>query len=141
MLSLNEPDEQNAALSSARRAMNKQAAPPELIDSKYQKQFALSFEDFESRLVLATVVSLVIVAVGILGRYFTKSPTLLNLSLVSLFLNLDWLFGFMLSNKVKKELNRIHFRNLNGGIAFELLMVYSQMQILITVGLFIYLLH
>ena len=104
--------------------MNKEAAPPELIDSKYQKQFALSFEDFESRLVLATVVSLVIVAVGILGRYFTKSPTLLNLSMLSLFLNLDWLMGFMLSNKVKKELHRIHFRNLNGGIAFELLMVY-----------------
>ena len=104
--------------------MSKQAAPPELIDSKNQKQFALTFEDFESRLVLATVVSLVIVAIGILGRYLTKSPTLLNLSLISLFLNLDWLAGFMLSNKVKKELNRIHFRNLNGGMGFELLMTY-----------------
>ena len=78
------------------------------------------------------------VAVGILGRYFTKSPTLLNLSLVALFLNLDWLAGFMLSNKVKKELNRIHFRNLNGGTAFELLMIYCQTQILILVSIFLY---
>ena len=108
-----------------------------MIDSKYQKQFALSFSDFESRLVLATVVSLVIVAVGILGRYFTKSSTLLNMSLIAIILNLDWLVGFMLSNKVKKELHRIHFRNLNGGTGFELLMVYCQMQILITVGIFI----
>ena len=76
-----------------------------------------------------------------MGRYFTKSPTLLNLSLVSLFLNLDWLIGFMLSNKVKKELHRIHFRNLNGGTGFELLMVYCQMQILITVALFITVLY
>ena len=84
----------------------------------------MTFSDFESRLVLVTVLSLVIVAVGILGRYFTKSPTLLNLSLVSLFLNIDWLVGFMLSNKVNKELNRIHFRNLNGGFSFEMLMIY-----------------
>lgn len=37
VLSLDEQEDADAALASARRAMNKQAAPPELIDSKYQK--------------------------------------------------------------------------------------------------------
>ena len=141
VLSLDEQEDVDAALPSARRGPNKLEAPPELGDSKYQKQFALSFEDFESRLVLATVLSLVSVAAGILGRYCTRSPTLLSLSLVCLFLNGDWLIGFMLSNKVKKELGRIHFRNLNGGAAFELLMAYCQMQIVAIAGLFIYALH
>ena len=92
-------------------------------------------------MVLATVVSLVIVAVGMLGKYFTKSQTLLTISIIALALNLNWVFGFMLSNKVKKELNRINYRNLNGGVAFELIMVYCQMQILLVVAIFVKLLY
>ena len=118
-------DERNTALASARRAMNQQGAPPELKDSKYQKQFTLSFEDFDSRLVLALVVTIIALCIGLLGNYLTKSPTLFNLSLVAIFLCINWPIGFLLSNKVKKELNRIHFRNLNGGTAFEMLMIYA----------------
>ena len=132
-------DERNTALNSARRAMNQQAAAPELKDSKYQKQFTLSFEDFDSRLVLALVVTLVALCIGLLGNYLTKSPTLLNLSLVAVFLCINWPIGFLLSNKVKKELNRIHFRHLNGSGAFEMLIVYAQAQIILAVGLFIFL--
>ena len=69
-------DERNTALNSARRAMNQQAAAPELKDSKYQKQFTLSFEDFDSRLVLALVVTLVALCIGLLGTGSTYAVRL-----------------------------------------------------------------
>ena len=85
--------------------------------------------------------TIVALCIGLLGNYLTKSPTLLNLSLVSVFLCINWPIGFLLSNKVKKELNRIHFRHLNGSTAFEMLMIYAQGQILLAVGLFIFLIQ
>lgn len=92
-------------------------------------------------MVLAFVVTIVALCIGLLGNYLTKSPTLMNLSLVAVFLCINWPIGFLLSNKVKKELNRIHFRHLNGGTAFEMLMIYAQGQILLAIGLFIFLIQ
>ena len=56
---------------------------------------------------------------------------------MALGLNLNWATGFLVSNKVKKELLRVQYNNLNGQTGFEFLMVFCQMQIMLLV--FIYL--
>ena len=61
-----------------------------------------------------TVLSLVVVAIGIIGTYLCKSEQLQSISFVALSLNVNWLFGFLLANKVKKELLRIQYSNMNG---------------------------
>jgi len=63
---------------------------------------------------IVTVLSLIVVAIGILGAYLSKSKQLWVLSLGALALNFNWLFGFLGSHKVKKELLRIQHTNLNG---------------------------
>ena len=71
-------------------------------------------EEFERKLVIVTVLSIVVVACGIVGTFLCKSTQLQNISWLALALNLNWLIGFALSNKVKKELLRVQFSNLNG---------------------------
>lgn len=36
------------------------------------------------------------------------------MSFLALALNVNWFIGFLLSNKVKKELDRVQYSNLNG---------------------------
>ena len=60
------------------------------------------------------------------------------MSWVALALNMDWLIGFLLSSKVKKELDRVSYSNLNGQTGFEALMLYCQLQILALICIFLY---
>ena len=85
-----------------------------------------------------TVLSLVVVAIGILGTFLCKSEQLQSISFVALGLNLNWLFGFLLANKVKKELHRIQYSNMNGQTGFEMLIFFCQLQILIMIFIYIY---
>ena len=71
------------------------------------------------------MISLVIVAIGILGTFLSKSSTLQNISFVALGLNLNWVIGILLGNKVKKELLRVQYTNLNGQTGFDLLILFS----------------
>ena len=89
-------------------------AAPDLRDSPLQKEFLATIEEFERKLIIVTVLSLVIVAIGILGTFLSKSKSLQYLSYMALALNLNWLLGFLASNKVKKELLRVKYSYLNG---------------------------
>ena len=116
----------------------REGATPDLKDSPLQKDFIYSLEEFERKLVIVTVLSIVVVACGIIGTFLCKSTQLQNISWLALGLNLNWLIGFALSNKVKKELLRIQYSNLNGQTGFECLMLYCQLQILILIFIYIY---
>ena len=50
----------------------------------------------------------------------------------------NWFFGFVASFRTRKDLANVHFRNLNGSVNFEALMVFCQLQILVLVGCFIF---
>ena len=84
------------------------------------------------------MISLVIVAIGILGTFLSKSSTLQNISFVALGLNLNWVIGILLGNKVKKELLRVQYTNLNGQTGFDLLILFSQLQILLLIGVYLF---
>lgn len=89
-------------------------AAPDLIDSPLQKEFKFTLEEFDRKLIIVTVLTLVVVSIGILGTYLCRSPHLQKMSFLALALNVNWFIGFLLSNKVKKELNRVQYSNLNG---------------------------
>ena len=59
---------------------------------------------------------------------------------MSLGLNLNWIIGFLLANKVKWLLDKISHTNLNGYASFECLMLFCQMQILLLVLSYLYIL-
>ena len=103
-----------------------ETAAPDLRDSPLQKEFLASLDEFERKLIIVVVLSLVVVAIGILGTFLSKSQSLQYLSYLALALNLNWLLGFLASNKVKKELLRIQHTNLNGQAGFEGMMFYCQ---------------
>ena len=84
------------------------------------------------------MLSLVVVAIGIFGTFLCKSPQLQHMSWVALGLNGNWLIGFLLANKVKKELDRIQYSNLNGQTGFESLMLFCQLQILLLISIYLY---
>lgn len=113
-------------------------ATPDLKDSPLQKDFKFSLEEFERKLIIVTVLSLVVVIIGLIGTLLCKSPQLRNMSLLALALNANWLIGFLLSNKVKKEVDRIQYSNLNGQTGFEFLMFFCQIQILLLIGIYLY---
>lgn len=129
------PDENEENVS---RKSYKEGASPALDEGPLQKDFIYSMEEFEQKLIIVTVLSLVVVAIGLLGTYLCKSQQLHNISMVALGLNLNWLIGFLLANKVKKELERIIYSNMNGQTGFELLMFFTQMQILLLILIYIF---
>lgn len=113
-------------------------AAPDLTDSPLQKEFKFTLEEFDRKLIIVTVLTLVVVGVGILGTYLSKSPHLQNMSFLALALNVNWFIGFLLSNKVKKELDRVQYSNLNGQVGFELLMLFCQLQVLLLIVIYLY---
>lgn len=96
-------------------------------DAPNQKNFGYTIEEFQSKLIVATILSLVVMFFGLVGRYLTESHTLLHLSFVALALNANMLIGFLSTNKVGKELLRVQYSNLNNQIGFESLMLFSMM--------------
>ena len=76
---------------------------------------------------IATIVSFVAACNGMCGSYMTESRSLLHSSFLGLGLSFDWAIGFLLSKRVKNELQRIQYSNLNGQVGFELLMLFSQL--------------
>ena len=113
-------------------------AAPDLRDSPLQKDFKFTLEEFERKLIIVTVLSLVVVAIGILGTYLCKSKQLQLMSYVALGLNLNWGAGFLLANKVKKELNLVQYSHMNGQTGFEMLMLFCQLQILLLITIYIF---
>ena len=57
---------------------------------------------------------------------------------MALGLNLNWVIGILLGNKVKKELLRVQYTNLNGQTGFDFLILYSQLQILLLIGIYLF---
>ena len=96
-------DEENSQLG----RFTKEAATPDLKDSPQQKEFIMSIEEFRRKLITVVVLSLVIVAIGIIGTFLCKSKQLQLISYVALGLNLNWVAGFLAAKKVDNEL--LHF--------------------------------
>ena len=80
------------------------------------------------------------VLIGTVGRWLTLSQSLLHTSFLALALIVNWFFGFILSHRVRNELKRILHSDLNGQIGFELLMLYTMIQILFLVTIFLFIL-
>lgn len=116
----------------------KKQAPSGLGENPYQKVFIASFEEFEDGLKRVGWITCMAVLFGLLGVGAAKSNTALQLTFLSLFLGFCWFFGFVFSYRTRKDLANINFRNLNGSLNFEALMVFAQLQILILVGTFIF---
>lgn len=68
--------------------------------------------------------------VGIVGHISCKSSTALHLMILSMGLGALWIAGYIASYRTRKELVTVNFRNLNGSINFEALIVFCQLQIL-----------
>lgn len=130
-------DEENSQLG----RFTKEAATPDLKDSPQQKEFIMSIEEFRRKLITVVVLSLVIVAIGIIGTFLCKSKQLQLISYVALGLNLNWVAGFLAAKKVDNELLRVQYDNLNGQTGFEGLMIYCQVQIMIIIGIYLYCLN
>ena len=111
-----------------------------LKEQPQQKEFLASIEDFETKLLVVTMLSLIVTAFGILGYFLCHSVQLHHLAYVALGLNLNWIIGFFLANRVKWLLDKISHTNLNGYTSFEFLMLFCQMQILLLVFIYLYLL-
>lgn len=101
----------------------------------------MSIEEFRRKLITVVVLSLVIVAIGIIGTFLCKSKQLQLISYVALGLNLNWLAGFLAAKKVDNELLRVQYDNLNGQTGFEGIMFYCQVQIMIIIGIYLYCLN
>jgi len=71
VLNLDEP-----AISGVRHGKLPEMAAPDLRDSPLQKDFVVSLDDFERKLIIVVVLSLVVVAIGILGTFLSKSHQL-----------------------------------------------------------------
>ena len=69
-------DEENSHNSRYHSNKDDQTASPDLKDSPLQKDFMFSIEEFRRKLITVVVLSLVIVAIGILGTFFCKSKHL-----------------------------------------------------------------
>lgn len=54
----------------------REGATPDLKDSPLQKDFIFTLEEFEQKLIIVIVLSLVVVAIGIFGTYLCKSVCL-----------------------------------------------------------------
>ena len=80
------------------------------------------------------------VLIGTVGRWLTLSQSLLHTSFLALALIVNWFFGFILSHRVRNELKRILHSDLNGQIGFEMLMLYTMIQILFLVTIFLFIL-
>jgi hypothetical protein len=102
----------------------KRNLPPVLEDSPYQKEFVTTFDEFTASLRMVSILSIVIFALGIFARIFTRSTVALELSTLASILILNWFFGMLATNKTKKELANVQFRNLNGSFGFESLMAF-----------------
>ena len=50
-----------------------ETAAPDLRDSPLQKDFVVSLDDFERKLIIVTVLSLAVTAIGILGTFLSNS--------------------------------------------------------------------
>ena len=99
---------------------------PDLKDFPKQRDFVAKFGDFDKQLVYVTILSLFVVLLGMIGNWLTVSQSLLHSSFLALGLNINWFIGFLLSHRVRNELKRIQYSNLNGQIGFELIMIYAQ---------------
>jgi len=81
-----------------------------------------------------SVITLIIVVFGIIGRVVTKNKSFTELGVLALVLNLVWVFGYFAMTKVEKNLSVASYRNLKGHNGFEMLMIFTQMQnVLLTV--------
>ena len=109
-----------------------------LSENPYQKVFIASFEEFEASLKQVGWVTGIAVIFGLIGFSAGHSHTALLLTIISICLCFNWLFGFIFSYRTRKDLANLNFRNLNGSLNFEALMGFAQLQILILVGTFIF---
>jgi hypothetical protein len=100
--------------------------------------FVTSLEEFEKELKHVGWITFGAVVFGLLGRGIGQSVTATQLTFLSMGLCVNWFFGYVFSYRTRKDLANINFRNLNGCINFEALMVFAQLQILVLVGTFIF---
>ena len=76
--------------------------------------------------------------IGIFAKVFGHSASALHLTIISSVLCLNWFFGYASSYRTRKDLQTLNFRNLNGSLNFEALMIFCQLQVLILVCVFIF---
>jgi len=97
-----------------------------------------TFDEFSASLRMVSVLSIMIFALGIFARIFAHSTVALELSTLASILIMNWFFGMLATNKTKKELANVQFRNLNGSFGFECLMAFCQAQSALLIVIFIF---
>ena len=93
---------------------SKPMAAPDLKDAPLQKKFLANFAEFDKQLLIVTILSIFVVIIGMIGKWITMSSSLLHTSFFALALNLNWFIGVLLSYRIRNELKRIQYSNLNG---------------------------
>jgi hypothetical protein len=76
--------------------------------------------------------------IGIFAKVFGHSSSAMYLTIISSVLTVNWFFGYASSYRTRKDLATMNFRNLNGSLNFEALMIFSQLQVLFLVLVFIF---
>ena len=88
--------------------------------------FIASLEEFESNLIKVGWITVAAALAGIFARVFGHSTNTMYLTILHAALCVNWFFGYVASYRTRKDLANVHFRNLNGSLNFEALMVFCQ---------------
>jgi len=70
------------------------------------------------------LIGVVITFVCLLGSLLTKSKKLVEITVVSVLLNVAWIIGYLIIKRMLKDIDHVQYRNLNGHNSFEMLMIY-----------------
>ena len=70
------------------------------------------------------MIGVVITFVCLLGSLLTKSKKLVEITVVSVLLNVAWIIGYLIIKRMLKDIDHVQYRNLNGHNSFEMLMIY-----------------
>jgi hypothetical protein len=68
----------------------------------------------------------------------TKSSKLVEATIVSIVLNAVWVAGCFIIRRMVKEIEHVQFRNLSGHTSFEMLIAFCQVCLVISVAVFCY---
>lgn len=109
-----------------------------LEDSPQQKLFRSQLIDFEELVKHASTVNAGCTFTGLLGALMTKSGKLIEATVISVVLNAVWVAGYMIVRRMIKDIEHVQFRNLSGHTSFEMLIVFCQTCIVISVAVFCY---
>ena len=66
----------------------------------------------------------VVIVAALSGSILTRSKKLIEITVASIVLNVPWAAGLVIIRRNIKDIDHVHYRNLNGHNSFEMLMIY-----------------